>query len=128
MKLQSNPFLALEDVIATLESLGAHPLSEDSKEWTSKILGMHVDMCYTEDCEVYQVTQIQLRCDGFIKFLDLVETIFEDVPREELIKREAYYPNVGRRLKMSLGENLELITFANEKQEEIIYGSHDTKL
>ena len=124
MKLQSNPFLALEDVIATLESLGAHPLSEDSKEWTSGILGISTDIVYTEDCEQSYTTDIHLRCDAFIKFLDLVGTVWEGVPREELIKKMTYYSNVGRRLKMSLGENLEITTFANEKQEEIIYGDN----
>lgn len=68
MSKQVNPFLTLEDVVATLETLGTNPLCKE-QNWTSNILGITIDKKYTENCDGYYVTNIHINLQGFTAFV-----------------------------------------------------------
>ena len=113
MNRYTNPFHTLEDVVATLESLGTNPLNKDQfiSNWASKILSITVDKKYMEDCTPYYETQIHVNLQGFKEFVNVLEGAYV-FGREHLETSNAY-----DRVELELSDTLTIVTLVNPEEE-----------
>lgn len=113
MAKYTNPFHALEDVVATLESLGTNPLNKDdfNPNWSSKILSVTVDKKYNADCTFYYETQIHVNLQGFKEFVNVLEGAYV-IGREHMETSNAY-----DRVELELSDTLTIVTLVNPEEE-----------
>lgn len=125
MSNHTNPFRTLEDVVATLESLGANPLGASlMPHWTSKVLSITTEKKYSVlPDSPYFATCIHLTKEGFEAFLRTVA--FEGVSSSEAFVREPLETlKTMDRLKINIGSTLEIFTLVG-KEEDVLcdYGT-----
>jgi hypothetical protein len=111
----ANPFLELENVVATFESIGLNPLCKDESgtHWTSEILAITCDGHYTESFERNYSTSILMSTEGFKRLIKALNEVEFPVSLE----REVILEGVIR-LVLSLSPTLSVVDIVYTDTEE----------
>ena len=111
----SNPFLELENVVATFESIGLNPLCKDESgtHWTSEILAITCDGRYTECFERIYSTYVQMSTEGFKRLVSALNEVEFPISLDREVIKETFV-----RFAVSLSPALRVVVIVDADKEE----------